>query len=337
MKTIEKLKELIPFNKTLHILVVEDDDTLQYHLTKILAEFFNNLDFAIDGDDALQKYTAFYKTHSKFYDLVITDLSMPNRNGLDLCKQLVELNTLQFIIIMSAYSDPKELINLINIGVCKFIQKPINRDNFFNTLVTVLDKLKKEYQLIEYSKHRESRNKSLENELRIINQEKVELRQLALKDKLTNLYNRHYMDEYLEKEFTAFKRHPKSLCIILLDIDNFKLINDNYGHIFGDKILIDIADILRKNVRSSDVIGRWGGEEFLIVAKETNMENALILADHLREIISKNIFHHKTTVTASFGIASCRHSLTIEETILQADKALYCAKVLGKNKVFCNQ
>ena len=333
MNNITHLKELIPFSEKLNILFVDDDSELRTQMIKILENFFGLIHTAQDGEDALKKYVSFYESNQKFYDLIISDLNMPKMNGVDLCAELTTLNSLQSIIVISAYSESYKLTHLINLGICKFIHKPIDKDELFHNLTIVINNLKINYDNVNYTKKVVLKNKELEKEIELINDEKKILKQLALKDKLTNLYNRHYIDEYLITEFISFKRYNTSLCIILLDLDNLKYINDNCGHNAGDKLLMDISNILQKSVRHSDVIGRWGGDEFIIIAKETNLKNAIILSNHLKETISKNEFNQKCVITARFGVAEFCQNNTIEETIDKADKALYIAKNRGRNRV----
>lgn len=159
------------------------------------------------------------------------------------------------------------------------------------------------------------------------------IEELSVTDKLTGLYNRLKLDEVLTMRIEEFKRYKTEFSIILLDIDDFKIINDTYGHDVGDYVLKTIANILKDNTRTTDVVGRWGGEEFVIVCENTNLEQIEILAEHLRDIVSKTKFKDVGNKTVSLGIAQFKENDTISSVFKRADERLYIAKTTGKNKV----
>ena len=160
-----------------------------------------------------------------------------------------------------------------------------------------------------------------------------ELEYNATMDFLTDLYNRRKSDEILENEWERYKRYKRNFSIIILDIDDFKNINDKYGHNVGDKILNEFAGILKENVRKTDKIGRWGGEEFLIVCPESNLEESLIVAEKIRTGICKNKFEVDELITGSFGISTAKGKESIYELVSKADEAMYIAKNKGKNRI----
>ncbi|MFV0561990.1 diguanylate cyclase [Malaciobacter mytili] len=165
--------------------------------------------------------------------------------------------------------------------------------------------------------------------LNILNKE---LEKLSVTDKLTGINNRAKLDSILDKELKITKRYKEPLSIIILDIDHFKKINDKYGHICGDEILKEFATILKSNIRETDRVGRWGGEEFLIILPHTNENEATILAEHLRETIEDFSFYKNIKVTASFGVYECTVFNDIQ-CIENVDKALYSAKNSNRNCV----
>jgi len=158
------------------------------------------------------------------------------------------------------------------------------------------------------------------------------LKKLATYDSLTGLYNRYMIEEFLTKEIEKSKRHNIPLSVIMCDIDNFKSINDTYGHIEGDKVLKELSNTMRSNIRKSDAIGRWGGEEFIIVAPYTDKYGALKLADKLRRIVEEKKINEKN-VTISCGVAEFRYNEKMKDLIKRVDEALYMAKRKGKNRV----
>jgi diguanylate cyclase (GGDEF)-like protein len=163
-----------------------------------------------------------------------------------------------------------------------------------------------------------------------------QLERLAVTDQLTGLYNRLRLDQALEEERLRNVRFGTDFCVLLLDVDKFKSVNDTFGHPVGDQVLIGIAAVLRAGVRDVDVLGRWGGEEFLVVCPETSTDGALVLAEKLRAAINAQEFSMVGRKSASFGVAMFRSGEALPETIARADAALYKAKQDGRNRVeFC--
>ncbi len=158
---------------------------------------------------------------------------------------------------------------------------------------------------------------------------------LASKDALTNIYNRRMLNEYILQETKKSKRHKINLSLILLDIDHFKDINDKYGHKIGDEVLIEISSLLSKNIRQSDIFGRWGGEEFIILLPQTNIKNAYEVAESLRKKIEKHYFDKVGKTTISLGVSMYNPKDNILDFIENADSAMYKAKYNGRNKVEC--
>jgi diguanylate cyclase (GGDEF)-like protein/PAS domain S-box-containing protein len=180
--------------------------------------------------------------------------------------------------------------------------------------------------------------KRMENSLKEVNKK---LENLSIRDSLTNLYNRRYAYEVLESEFNRTKRYNKTLSCLMIDIDYFKRINDLYGHLFGDKVLSYFSSFLLEMTRSTDVISRYGGEEFLIILTEVSINGAVDFAERLREAILMHKIEDKEknihiTLTVSIGVSSYTgHVSDKEELVHQADMALYEAKRTGRNRVCC--
>jgi diguanylate cyclase (GGDEF)-like protein len=162
---------------------------------------------------------------------------------------------------------------------------------------------------------------------------------LARTDKLTGLANRHYLDQKLEEEALYAEYSKKPLNVLMFDLDNFKMFNDTYGHVWGDKLLSLFGDIILQSVRKTDIPVRYGGEEFIILIRDLDLETAKSIGDRIRRQLEKqNMFIDdgdiKKRVTVSCGIAQFpRHSNDIKKVVEYADKALYYAKEIGKNIV----
>ncbi len=175
-------------------------------------------------------------------------------------------------------------------------------------------------------------------ELSIINKKLIErtasLEEKASTDFLTQLYNRRKFDSLIEYEIKQIKRyHDKDLCLVLLDIDDFKRINDTYGHDVGDIILKEIAKIIKLSIRESDIASRWGGEEFAICLSHTTIQDSLIVAQKIRQTIESFSFTQELRITCSFGVSQLHSIDSYIELFKRADEALYKAKKTGKNKV----
>lgn len=164
--------------------------------------------------------------------------------------------------------------------------------------------------------------------------EKKEIKKQALTDHLTSLPNRRYLDEILKREIELAKRYGTIFSIFIIDIDHFKKINDTHGHIFGDNILKELSKIFTNHLRNTDNIGRYGGEEFLVVLPYTELEGAIITAENFRKEIESYRFEKDCKITASFGIAEFKNDDDYESIMKRADKALYEAKSRGRNRIF---
>ena len=164
----------------------------------------------------------------------------------------------------------------------------------------------------------------------------------AVKDDLTGLYNRRYINERLPLDIKYSKISENPLSIIMVDIDFFKKINDNYGHVNGDKVLMDFSNLVLKSIRSNiDWIGRYGGEEFIIVLKDTDLKNTYFVAEKIRKKLENTTFKYddiNINITASFGIYSISdYDIEFSDLLSKVDKNLYQAKANGRNRTIINQ
>lgn len=159
------------------------------------------------------------------------------------------------------------------------------------------------------------------------------LLKIATTDPLTGIANRIRLDEKLEDAHQIYERTGRTFSVIMIDLDFFKRVNDTYGHLVGDKVLKSLANLLSENIRSIDTVGRWGGEEFMIICPETNMDGALQLTAKIQSVIETEDFPAIHTLTCSFGVSECREEDRIENIVGRADKALYRAKEEGRNRI----
>ncbi len=162
----------------------------------------------------------------------------------------------------------------------------------------------------------------------------LELKKAIMRDSLTKLYNRRRFDEILSEQLSLASEKKLSFVIIIGDIDNFKRINDEFGHLTGDKVLIELSNLLKQNIPSSGFLARWGGEEFSILIKNTNINDSQEFIQLLLNKISNNNFTNSIKVTMSFGLSIYKKDDNIETIINRADKALYKSKKNGKNTFY---
>lgn len=167
----------------------------------------------------------------------------------------------------------------------------------------------------------------------VVEQEAMKLRDIAHVDELTKLANRRYLNNFLQQTMKSTK---KNVTIIMFDLDGFKEINDRFGHVVGDDVLRSIGNIVTKYARPDDTVGRWGGEEFLIICPNTNLEHGLFQAEQIRQAIVSHWSNEarRLSITGSFGVAQRQPKDTPHQLIARVDKALYQAKTRGKNRVY---
>ena len=159
------------------------------------------------------------------------------------------------------------------------------------------------------------------------------LERIAVTDRLTGLYNRTKLDEVFANELARAQRYDVPLAVVMADIDKFKLVNDTYGHQVGDSVLCEFSTIVRNLVRDTDTLGRWGGEEFLIICSHIDMNDAYILAERIRSTIVAHSFSVVGPKSCSLGVASYRPGDTVATIMSRVDAALYEAKQNGRNRV----
>ena len=243
-------------------------------------------------------------------DLVLLDIDMPDMTGFEVCQRLKnEAATCSIpIIFLSGSGGPSDKVKGLDMGAVDYVTKPFD---VFELRARVRAAL---------------RTKHLQDLLRTY----------ALIDPLTELPNRRVLDERLRQEWARMLRHGGSLSLIMADLDHFKKINDQFGHLVGDEVLRQVARLLTEGCRQSDTPARYGGEEFAIVAPETTPAAAAELAERLRSSIGSRPLqvHGKTpAITASFGVASSKGRSAPEALVQAADEALYRAKSAGRNCV----
>lgn len=280
------------------MLSVDDDGELRELLHELICQMGHASVTAADGVDALEKM------EEKQFDIVITDINMPRLNGVGLIKRLTSDFSDTDVIAITGYQTEYNYTDIIALGASDFISKPINIDEF------------------------EAKIKRIVRERNM----RFELRRLSTCDALTGLYNRRYLDDNLQNEAIRASRQHYDLYLLLIDIDNFKVYNDKYGHQQGDRLLQELARIILRSIRENVDSGyRYGGDEFAATILHANPQQALMVAERLRtEYNERNL----VPTSLSIGIAKLKDSHgTLEEDlddlIRKADQALYLAKNNG--------
>ena len=292
------------------ILIVEDNKIDEKLLQRYLQGEPYQIKLAKDGEEAISR------AQQERIDVILLDLILPRKNGFEVCRTLKEMKSTQNIqiVAITGLSDLESKLKGIELGVDDYLIKPVNM-HVLRTRVkalvkkkALLDKLCDRYEMAVHS---------------------------AITDKLTGLYNRRYFDYFLELEIKRSSRQQASLALLMIDIDDFKQINDTFGHLFGDTILNQLGELLKTQIRETDMAARYGGEEFAVVMSSTGLEKAVQIGERIRQTIQSYSFGDKNfLMTASIGIAMYPSDAdSFNQLIEKSDSSLYKAKRTGKDRV----
>ncbi|MGD0545800.1 MAG: diguanylate cyclase [Candidatus Acidiferrales bacterium] len=302
-KSVEQIKILVADDSPVYRKLVEQ--TLQPDQYSIL--------FANGGRNALELFNRHQPA------LVIADWNMPDLSGIEVCRQIraSAKDSSTYVIIATSASEKDKVVEGLEAGADDYLTKPFHPKE-------LLARVEVGRRLIELQQQIESQNRILKD--------------LALTDPLTGLPNRRAVEDWAKGQLSAAVRHGFSLWVVIADLDNFKAVNDTHGHDAGDTVLREFAGILKKRIRNSDICGRTGGEEFIMIfthAEECNV--GIVVARILRELREHEFsFGGKPVqVTASFGIAGFQGKgmPDFAKLVSQADAALYAAKRGGRNRI----
>jgi diguanylate cyclase (GGDEF)-like protein len=303
------------------VLVVEDSPAQAEWLKQTLAHQGYRVIVARDGRGALRHVM------SDAPDLVLLDVMLPDMDGLEVLRVIKMRSAEQFVpvILISAKADLESRVTGLRVGADDFLAKPFAEAEIQARAASML------------------RIKSLQDQLR---EAKALLERLAVADGLTGLYNRRTFEERLRDEFRRSQRYGDPVSLMILDLDHFKLLNDEYGHPFGDRVLRGTAEIISSTLRDPDICARYGGEEFAIILPKTNLEGALALGERILTQLRDKTYSAPghtpvatgcadVRVTASAGVAfHPSPGITTPELLIDcADEALYRAKRDGRDRV----
>ena len=295
------------------ILIVEDEVISRRMVKKYLLDAGHEVVEAEDGQSAWELF------QNEPFHFVITDWVMPRLDGPELVKKIRSSGqkSYTYIIMLTAMDNKDNVVFGLESGVDEYLTKPFNGRELVARVSSGMRILKLEEQLM---------------------QARQQMEVLAMRDGLTGLFNRRAIEEYAESEFNITERKKHPLSIVMLDIDHFKKVNDRFGHKAGDYALQQVAKILKEDLRSYDRVGRWGGEEFMLILPDTHLDDALIVAERIRVKIAETKITLESgeafSIHISLGVAcTSGQSTTLTKLIDSADQAMYQAKQSGRNQV----
>ncbi|MFK7928596.1 MAG: diguanylate cyclase [Myxococcota bacterium] len=305
----------------MHILIAEDDAVSRLLLQRAVERLGHTCEATPDGAAAWTQY------QQARYDVVISDWMMPDVDGLELCRRIRANETgYTYFVLLTANDDRKDRLLGMNAGADDYLTKPLDPDSLQLRLIAARRVTDLHRQILVQQEELEALNRSLYAEGR--------------RDALTGIPNRLSLRDDIEQAQARAERGDAPYCVALFDIDNFKLYNDNLGHVAGDDALRAVAECLAAQCRAGDKVYRYGGEEFCALFHDQGLQGASIAAERMRAaVVALNIEHPANSagpcVTVSAGVA--RHpateSIDIEQVLQRADEALYESKAQGRDRV----
>ncbi len=267
-------------------------------------------------------------------DLIITDWDMPGLTGIELIRKLKAheaTRDIPVIMCTGKMTSVESLETALDAGAVDYVRKPVEPIELRARTRSMLQ-LSASYRRIKANEIELAR----QNELLV--RQKHDLHIAAITDHLTGIYNRAFLTDHLDREFANSRRHGHPFTCLLIDIDHFKAINDQHGHLLGDVVIRHTAQVLAANIRKGDFLARFGGEEFVVLLTNTTAREGAVLAETLRAAVDRAVHRHgglTLQVTVSIGIADTVYDEAMSETELlgHADEALYAAKRRGRNRV----
>jgi diguanylate cyclase (GGDEF)-like protein len=319
----------------LRILIVEDSSAVAFTLRELLRHE-HEVTLASSVSEAKAALGA------ATFDVVLSDDRLPDPAGVELLAFVKEHHPGAVRLLMSAWVDPARLMKAINTtGVFAFLEKPVTQEQLKSTLAQSTQMLGVIRERDEALRRLEAQKAALEEQVaertRQLSDQNQRLERLAMRDPLTGLFNRRYIEQRMDEELARLKRYGVPFSVLLFDIDNFKAVNDTYGHGVGDQVLVAVARGLVSNVRSVDLVARFGGEEFLLLLPSTPDQASALTASRLCQQVAQLPGLEVNgqvlgPVTVSGGATQARaDDSSWKAAVQRADEALYLAKHEGKN------
>ncbi len=321
------------------ILVIDDEPEITASVSALLDGEYRVIT-AGSADEAL----ALLKQNS--VAVILTDQRMPGGAGTELLARSLDIAPEASRILFTGYSDITAVIDAVNEGqVYRYVTKPWHPDELRAVLSDGMDR----YRLVVENRRLitelteanatlerrvEERTQKLREQNQALRDAHDRIEQLSRRDALTDLTNRRWLDEVLHSEADRARRYAVPFCVVMIDLDHFKDVNDKFGHAVGDQVLVAVARSLESSARMSDVVARYGGEEFLALLPNSAIEQAWVLAERMRAgVRAVPLSFRSEPLTASFGVAQWRPDDTVAGLVDRADEALYRAKRGGRDRV----
>ena len=314
----------------MNILVADDELAIRSLVGELLTDEGHVVTLAEDGEDALEKFK------KEWHEIVFSDIRMPKMTGIELLGEIRKMTELTQFIIMTSHASVDNSIAALKKGAFDYILKP------FDDLEVVVDAAKRAIANLSAIREQQYLLNTLSRQNQELGTLNKKFRELAIRDGLTGLFNHRHGEDRLADEVDRARKFNRHLSLLFIDLDNFKFFNDKHGHLAGDEVLHSLGKLMSGATRDSDTLARWGGEEFIIIAPETNEQQACQLAETIRKLVAEYAFPHADQqplghVSLSIGVATMSDGIANAEQLLKlADKAVYRAKESGRDRtVFC--
>lgn len=287
------------------ILIVDDSNIAAQTLKKVLDKENYSTHIVHSGKNVLKVIKDIN------IDVVLLDIVMPEVSGFDVLESMRNAEGSKFtpVIVITELTDALTVEQAMNLGAIDFIRKTAEPVEIIARVRTAV-RLKKQYDQLLWN---------------------------SIRDQMTGLYNKQFFNITLEKLLEEIDSHPDGMAILIMDFDHFKRVNDNYGHTFGDVVLIDVAGKISESIKKNDYACRWGGEEFCVILTGVSASQSFAIAERIRKTIGETAFKYEDEdvyITVSIGISHIKpetkkHSLQL---VNEADSSLYFAKANGRNR-----
>jgi diguanylate cyclase (GGDEF)-like protein len=318
-----------------NVLVVDDEDSIRLVLSGILDEEGFVATPAASGEEALDLFK------QDPFELVIADIVMPGISGIELLKEIKKIRPETEVIIITSHASLETAINAVTAGAFDYLIKPFEDLSFISSIAKhAFEKIRLVEQNSNLLKELKETNVELEKSNAELADAVETLKELANRDGLTGLFNHRFFKEAMKAEISRARRYEREFSLIFIDIDNFKVFNDNNGHPAGDQVLKNMTELISGFLRNSDVFSRYGGEEFTVILPETSKKNAETAANSIREIVEGHSFpgeekQPKGRLTISLGLSTYpEDGEAADDLVTAADEALYKSKEGGRNKLY---